>query len=242
MTEVLRQLNTLGLQKFEDYVRTGAVGLPPLVLLRDPTTSEPVGINIALEKKVFKDRFEFGEYLVNLLAPIDARLISFDRGLWSALALFWFDQLCPQDAGGHRKVAEAYRYILSHDYKHYYRHLVRTPWQLVRDHGPRAKFMLLSAKEDPKPLRRHGEMVEQLGAIQSILRSPSIILLASRLYGNPATGRPKQGAAGKGAGSVRRLSAVLQQIDLTYDADALPTDRMLELLPKEFNGWKNAGS
>jgi hypothetical protein len=239
-TESLRKLNATGLAAFTDYLTSGASGPAPVSLLTDMMTSEPLGKAIFPAARQFANRYEFGEYLVDLLSLFDPHAISLDRGLWSALALVWFDQLCPPDAQGKRKVAEAYRYVLSSDYKHYYRHLVRMPWQLVRDHGANSRFMLLAAKDGTEPLRRHGEMVEQLGAVQSILRSRAIIGLASRLYGDPSTGRPKPGSAGKGAGSVRRLGAVLQQIDLTFDVDVLPEEEALSILPREFNVWKGS--
>jgi hypothetical protein len=239
MPEELRRLNDLGMQRFADFVNGGAAGAVPQQLLTSTETSEPLRAAVHPSRRIFANRQEFGEALVRLLAPLDAAALTNDRGLWSALALFYFDQLCPAAEDGKRNPDKDYRYILSTDYRHYYRHLVRSPWQLVKDHGDNARFLLLAAADAVDPLRRHGEILEQLGSVQSIIRSRPIIVGAARLYGDPATGRPVRGAAGSGAGSARRLARVLRQLDLTFDPDLLPDGRLLEILPAEFDRFKS---
>src|SRR5947209_7818916 len=128
MQTVFRKLDEEGMRRFSEWLAAGAQGVPPIHLLADPETSEPTSVVIQpAASRTFSDRFEFGEYLNVLLAPLDQATISQDRGLWSALAIVWFDQLCPAGTGGKRKVEKEYRYILSTDYRHYYRHLVRSP-------------------------------------------------------------------------------------------------------------------
>ncbi len=83
-------------------------------------------------------------------------------GLWSALALVWFDLICPPSQGGQRKPKETYWYVFEKNYKTYYRHLIRTPWQCVRDHGDNARFMLTGSKQDPNPLSVHGKSLSRL--------------------------------------------------------------------------------
>jgi hypothetical protein len=233
-----RKLNDEGIRRFAEWLSGGARGTPPVNLLSDPETSEPIPLAIIPPHRGFADRFEFGKYLNALLGPLDAVAISQDRGLWTALALVWFDQICPADGNGNRKVEKEYRYILSADFRHYYRHLVRSPWQLVRDHGENARFLLLAPTESPHPLRRHGEILEQLGARQFVLVSKPLIAEASRLYSDPATGRPRKGASGSGKGSARRLALVLRQFDLTFDMESMALGELLKLLPGEFDYWK----
>ncbi len=235
--KALRKLNDEGLTEFEAWIAEGAEGEPPLDLLTSQTTSEPVP-GITIGKPVVTDRYAFGKYLLELLEPMSAHDLSVDRHLWSSLALLWFDHLCPPLQSG-RKLDKIYRYVLSTDYRHYYRHLVRSPWQLVKDHGENAKLLLLSTAERPHPLRIHGEILEQLGGRQSILRSKSIIAEANLLFGDPKTGRPKARVASKNTGgTVRRLGMVLRQFDLTFDVENMPPNGLMDLLPKEFDKWK----
>lgn len=233
----LRKLNEAGLEQFQDWLDEGAAGPAPVSLAVDPATSSLISSDIKAPTHAFSDRYEFGLELAEILKPLDSALISNDRLLWSTLALVWFDQLCPALSTG-RKLRESYRYILSSDYRHYYRHLVRSPWQLVRDHGENAKLLLLPSVDNPYPLRVHGDILEQLGGRQSVLRSPSLISEASRLYADPKTGRPRKGVAGSIGGSVRRLALVLRQFDLTFDVEKMPAGQLSAILPREFDRWK----
>ena len=233
----LRRLNDAGIEAFEDWLLGGAEGEAPRELLTSPKFTEPLEVDIAVNKSAFRDRQEFGAYLVELLKPLDPVKLSTDRRLWTWLALYWIDLICPPFAGG-RKPDKSYRYVLSTDYRHYYRHLVRSPWQLVRDHGDNARLLLLPPQDQPYPLRRHGEILEQLGGRQSVLRSQPLIAEANRLYSSKLTGRPRKGVSGSGRGSVRRLALVLRQFDLTFDVEQMGDGQLIDILPGEFERWK----
>jgi len=52
----------------------------------------------------------------------------------------------------------------------------------------------------------------------------------------------KRGAAdskGKRPGSLRRLITVIDQFSLTYDLYGMNDDEILDLLPSEFERWRN---
>jgi hypothetical protein len=59
--------------------------------------------------------------------------------------------------------------------------------------------------------------------------------LATALYIDQESQRPKKGAAGRGPGSARRLADILNQFDLTWDLYAMHIAAMLKMMPKEFN-------
>jgi hypothetical protein len=242
MTDYLRRLNETGVAQFAEYLQQGATGGPPLHLLSHPDTSEPLAVTAKLVQRDYLNRYEFGRDLAMRLGSLDPSTISNDRGLWTWLALFLFDQLCPPAPDGKRKLDKQYRYVLSSDYRHYYRHLVRTPWQLSRDHGPNSRFLLLATNDGAAPLRRHGDILEQLGGTQSIIRSRPIVAEASRLYSDPLSGRPRKGVAGKGGGSIRRFARVLRQLDLTFDPELMPPGGLSAILPDEFDGWKKSAA
>ena len=128
-------------------------------------------------------------------------------------------------------------------FRDYYRHLVRTPWMTVADHGEFAKILLIPASAGKgNALSVRGEIIEQMASRQAILRSRRVIEAVYRMYWDAAAGKPKKGTAGKkdSAGPPRRLALVLRQFDLTYDLDAAPPPQIVELLPKEFGRWKEA--
>lgn len=238
MSKLLRKLNDEGLRQFAEYIASGCNGSPPHHLLDGPGTSDPLRVAIVLVPPAFADRYEFGQYLVKRLANLDAAAISSDRHLWTWLALFWFDDLCPLRADGTRDVKEEHRYIYSNDFRYYYRHLVRSPWYIVRHHGENGRFMLMGSKQSDHPLSVHGEILEQIGGRQQVFASRPIVAAASRIYTEPETGRPRRGVAGRGRGSAYRFGMVLRQLDLTYDPEAMPEDGLINILPAEFEHWK----
>ena len=238
MTGKLRKLNDEGIERFHEYLRDGADGRAPVHLLDNPQTSEPLPVNMDFTVTGFPNRYVFGNRLNSLLGELNATEIAHDKGLWSGLALLWFDFICPRSSGGKRKVDKEYRYILSSDYRHYYRHLVRSPWQLVRDHGKNARFLLISPRESRHPIAVHGEILEQFGGRQQVLASPHIIQAANSLYLDLEKDRPKTGAAGSGRGSARRFGMVLRQFDLTFDPACMSQEELIDLLPPEFDRWK----
>ena len=175
---------------------------------------------------------------MRLLADQDHQTVSFDRGLWSWLAAFYFEQLCPRDEEGNRTMRKEYVYALSES-RIYYRHLVRTPWFLVKTHGDCCRFLLIARDGDPAPLSRQSYLLDQLAARQFVISSPSLIGVAARLYSDARTGQPTRGAGAKGSGSPRRLALIANQLSLTYDIHDMPVDRLLKILPEEFGArWR----
>ena len=236
----MRKLNDKGLAEFTEYIDGGAIGPPPIRLLDDLGTSAPLDTHMEPGTARFDDRFMFGVYLNSLLKHFDPVQISGDKGLWSSLALLWFDRLCPEDAQGNRSVKEDYYYVLSSDYRHYYRHLVRSPWQLVKDHRDASRFLLIAPRKQMHPLSVHGEILEQFGGRQQVFGSRPIIRAANRLYFDEREGRPKRGVAGSGRGSARRFGLVLRQFDLTYDPESMSDDAIIDILPDEFERWRKS--
>ena len=235
----LRALNERGLTEFTDWLRKGAHRSPPLRLIEETGTSRGLGSEVVVdEARQFENRYEFGQYLCECLKPLTAGGLENDVGVWSALGLVWFDQICPRGSGGRRRPTPEYLFVLSTDWRQEYRHMVRPCWQLVRDHGDRARLMLLAGSERLDSLRRRGEIFEQMASRSGVFFNAGVVSAVAGLYADPATGRPRRGAAGKGAGSIRRMGLLLTQLDLTFDLASVPEGRMEGLVPAEFGRWK----
>jgi len=233
MAEMLSRFTDFGLSEFLKWIRSGAHGPIPKHLLWHADCSTPISESISIQTSSFQDRFAFGKALVELLKPLDHQSISFDRHLWSWLAAFFFEQVCPRDERGERNLRKEYVYVLS-ETRVYYRHLVRAPWYLVSTHGDACKYLLVSRSGDTAPLSRQSYLLDQLAARQFVISSPTLIAAAGRLYSDRNTGQPTRGAGAKGSGSPRRLALIANQLALTYDIHTMPTDRFLKLLPEEF--------
>jgi hypothetical protein len=127
MSELLRVLNEVGIDGFRTYLQSLRDGstAPSFHLLSDDQTSEPMDSDVPLQQQTFSDSFAFGEYVAGTLKPLNRTEIAFNHALWSWLALYFFDQVCPE-VNGKRSVLEDAVYILADTFNHrrYYRHLV----------------------------------------------------------------------------------------------------------------------
>lgn len=234
----VRRLTREGRSAFADYLqqaRSNPEVPPPQTLLEDERASAPLEAELSVEQREFDSKRQAGEYFDRRLSGTEISEVRRDSGLWSWLSLFYFDQVCPPDAEGKRKVNQTEQYILIPDWRRYYRHLLMTPWELYRKYPDSAR-VLLSGTVDT-----HGDFMEQLASRQEIVTNRGVIDAADRLYYNVDEGRPKRGARSRDRpGNVRRLVEVKQQLDLTFDLYDLQADEILDLLPPEFDHWREA--
>lgn len=128
------------------------------------------------------------------------------------------------------------RHVLSQRSQKYYRHLLAGPHKLMQLHGRFARIFLYG------PLTEHGDFSEQLASRMQLITNRALIQAVDCLYfdGDAGDGgKPKRGSLTRTRqGNLRRLIAVIQQFDLTYDLYAMHTDQILELLPAEFDRWR----
>jgi len=128
--------------------------------------------------------------------------------------------------------------VLSDDYRKYYRHLLAGPCRLLQVHGTYSRVFLYG------PLTQHGDFSEQLASRTERVSNRALIEAVDALYFDSDAeggGRPKRGALTRTrAGNLRRLVAVMDQFDLTYDLYAMSSQQILDLLPKEFSPWQRA--
>lgn len=233
----IRKLNKVGLKEFERFIenlRNGGLQNTPTYLLSDPNTSDALEFDLELEESMFSTRYELGVYLRKKLENANMHIIIGDVGLWSALALFWFDQLCPVKANGSRKPSMVYNYILSENYKHRPRHAIFTTWQLVERHAESSRFML------SRELPVRGELIEQLMARQYLLSCAGVMKAASALYYDRERKTFKKGSTARtSAGCIKRYVDWLQQIEINYDLFSISKDDLLNIMPKEFERFKS---
>lgn len=232
----LRRLTATGLARFNEFLdslNTPAPQAVPSWLLNDPEMSTALAVDIQVESFPFDTRFELAKYLDSRLT--DSGLKNFERDveLWAWLALFYFDQLCPLDDDEQRHPGERARWIPAvEDYRKYYRHLVAGPYWIYRAHRDKPSRVLAVLAG---PVDQPGDIAEQLASRQEIVTNKAAMELATTLYIDEKTQRPKRGAAGRGPGSARRLADILNQFDLTWDLYMMQTAAILKMMPKEFN-------
>lgn len=216
-------------------LRSGESMAVDMLELEDSRLSRPLGIKYSSPGSgLVPTRWHLGGWLLKAFGQHEDQM---DPGAWSWLALDLFDMLCPV-IGGSRKLREDARYLLeADDYRKAYRHLLAGPYLLMQAHrGDLGSVQGLLATTPDAP----GEVYEQLAARKYTVTSRAVVQAATFLYFDLTNGKLKRGAGGSAAGSPRRLSEVLQQFDLTYDLQAIPANRLLNILPREFDRFRKA--
>lgn len=237
MADALRCFTDAGNEAFKSYLtalREVPTTPPPFNFLTDAHLSKEIIGPIEINSEKFINRYDLGDRLVKTLAPLDRRKISFNNGIWNWLALYFFESICPLDSTGSRNVLRNELYVLdgTYNYLRYYKHLVRTPWLAVLEHGSNAQVLFKNARGV------RSDIEETLAASQQVLGDRTIMEAAFKLYFDENTGKPKSGASGKAGGSPRRLTALVQQLALTFDIQSCSSDQFLAMLPNEFNRFK----
>ena len=229
----LRSFNSGGINRFEQILASAAREPEDVcALLDDVSLSTRVSPEIEIEAQSFVNRFAAGEYLHCVLGDSNIPNLDEDRGIWAWLSAFYFDQLCPDGT----KPGKAYRWVPAvNSFQRYYRHLLAGPYFIYRAYRDNPQHAMAALAT---PVHRPGDIVEQLASRQELVTNQSVMEAATKLYIGE-DGLPKLRAAGKGDGSARRLADVLTQLELTWDLYDLSVEKLLELLPPEFDEFKS---
>jgi len=233
----IRILNKLGIHKFKDFIQKLKEDInikKPNLNIKQYSEEYIPQIEINSEKN-FITRKEMGKYLTDCFEKkhINRADIIDINGLWSWLAYFWFDQICPI-RNGNIDIHEIARYICSSDYRDYYRHLVASTYDIYSIHRSKNSKIFLYSLVD-----KSNDFIEQFASRQDIISNANIIVVANQLYWNPERDKPKKGSESKRRpGNIRRFIKTIRQLELTYDIYSMNSSDILAILPEEFNNWE----
>lgn len=238
----LRRLTETGIDAFRNYLTALAdepTAAVPTNLLTDPAASEPLATSAEAEPRVFGSRLAAGQCLHGLFSAAGIPGLDRDRGVWTWLTLFYFDELCPADGNGKRKPGEEARLIPNMaESRRYYRHLLLGPYSLFRFYHKQPELLRVFLMNEmtvgtSEAYRSFIENVE-------LLASVSAVTVANHLYFDPVKQKLRRGAGAKDSGSVRRLTEYLNQLTLTCDLQATTSEALIKALPREFGPFVNA--
>lgn len=238
MTQPIRRLTKQGIEEFRGMlVQLRAGGSPKFSELRKHAT-HAVAVtptcNLRPAPKSLS-RLDAGTQLREDLAPLASSAseseILGDVGLWSWLSLAWIDAVT---ASG-KKVGRDYRHIPEpHPYR-LYRHLLRTPYLICSTHAGHELDALAALCN---PIHTPGELNEQVASRQEFLTNLKQLRVATTLYVDTKSGRPKVGTGTQGSGGIRRLGEYFERLELTFDLGGMDSDEILALLPHEFDRFR----
>lgn len=201
-------------------------------LLDDEMYSSEIDLAVELRTEPFRDRLDAAAYFSSLELDRYVENLEGDVGLWTWLALYYFDQLCPAN----RKPGEIARWVLSSHPFRYYRHLLAGSFRIYRTYANEPKLLRVFLWG---PVSEVGDYIGQVGSRQELITNRAVLQLLDRLYFDEAKGRPKKGASDRtAAGGLRHLVDYLDQLDRTYDLYSLSTETLVEFLPNPFAAWR----
>ena len=226
-------------RKYLDGIRASGWMPLPTGLVSNPVYSQPVEPEVFVEERSFANRREAGKYLLERLEPLGAAQVTERPNLWSWLGILYLEHTMTSEEGGGRRFAEI-AYLIdprtrdSRDRSH---HRLLTAYDIWRLHGEVAWLLL------DDPVDSLGQFVLRIVQSPELFRSPGTMQLIHQLYGDPTTRKPRPGTRGSDsasapAGSLPRLIVVLNQLSMTYDVYDMAPKQLLDLLPPEFDSFR----
>ena len=234
MERIVRRFNERGLRAFRDYLRSldeRPATEPPMDLLEDPNLIDEPEWTAWVGQPESTGRYDMARYLDKCLPDVPG--LFDDRGLWAWLSLFLFDHVCPADPAGNRRPGRMYRHILEGDYRHGHRHLLAGPLMVYRMHGDDAAIMLTG------PVHAESRYHHEIASRQDLVSNRAIVRAATILYYDRASGAPRPGGLSREQpGNLYRFVTVLRQLAVNYDLYATSAERLIDILPPEFDRWR----
>lgn len=207
-------------------------------LKNEKTCFEILDDNTQFDKYEFNTAYEFGEYIRHKLLALENRDILFDKFLWDRLSLLYFNILIPKSG----KYASSHRYILSDEWQHRNRHLVRTPWYLNITYGKYSKLFKSVLTN------QGGDWTEQFISFRDTEKYVISGEVAYNLYydkirekalsGYSKRFTKKNGKKVEVKASLYRLIQLFKQYSQMYNINSMSSDDFISLLPSEFDNLK----
>jgi hypothetical protein len=227
---IVRALKPEGLERFGRYLvdlkETPSLP-PPVDLLENPTFTEPIERGAEVASRAFATKLEAAQYLNSALGAIPDRSLRTNAGLWGWLTLFYFDQVCPANSRGQRKRLSIEKYSPSTtDHRRGFdKHLLFFPWKMWKIHKEYARHILAGELHVDSKIQREWTSYTYNVCTQ-------LVKIGDILYFDIDKGRLKHGATGKRSSSLRFLTRLFNQLDLTYDLWGMKAEEILPLLPR----------
>jgi len=234
---ILRQFNDRGVAKFQEFLKAARAnaGEPvPHDILQDDNLTEIVKPEIELQQRTLSTKLEAATYLRDALAPIGNNdAIGTNAGLWTWLALFFFDSVCPQQNGGRKVRIDAWYIFSPSDGRAVYLHQLYVSWKVLNISRGFHRLLLNFS------LATRNRVTEEPMKRLFLLRIPCIFEVLDRLYWDDRRNKPRSGiVSGTNANRgdlTHRLPARVQQLECTYDLQSVDAAKMLDLLGREFD-------
>lgn len=246
MSNVLRHFNEAGIAEFVRRIqamRSGEKAEIDDAFVMDPSLTEIVKPEVAMERPAFKTKRDAGAYLSEKTREARRLLGDQDAGLWTWLSAWHWDAVCPVRPDGRRRVLSPLYYVYGFGFsKQKRQHLLAVSTEMAERY-PLSRVLLEG------PVYSLTGVVHEVMTRLSFTRLRAMPELLDRLYWNEKSHCVKRGLVDTKprSGDLRsRLPLRIQQLELTHDLTDLTADQLLALLGEEFQQWasppkKNGG-
>lgn len=238
----LRGLSAAGLTR----MRAEAAGIGPAdwpgfseELLSDDRLAPVVDADVVVVPRTFRTREEMAGEIAGLIgrSRLSPEAAVGMPGLWSWLAAFWCDAFRRPDGRIGLK-AEQYWFTQTRARGVHATLSAYEAWLATQDATPQGRSALLFSH--PSSAKK---LSATLAANRRLQRNPSVLDVAAALYLRPAPGggvRTKRRAVSQDEpGGFPRFGRLLDQLDRTFDLHDLSPEALWDLLPAEFDRFKD---
>ena len=234
MTEIGKELFI----QFLDSLKTPKPLDFPSELLNLSKYSEEIGGDTRwLDELELDNSLSTAKKLDEIVSHLDIPSAERDWGFWTWCSAYLFDRLCKRDGSGKLKPGELPVWIAEpQNWQRYYRHYLASIWQVYAAHKDKEKELVVLLNGH---VNTPGELWAQIAATQTLITNSSMIDAVYHLYWDKKETCRKRGAGGN---SPRRLTGVLKQFEKTYDFFAMTGNQIIDLLPSEFDRFKEIES
>lgn len=190
------------------------------------------GETASLDALDLDDSLATARGLDHIVTSLELTSAERDWGFWTWCSAYLFDRLCKKSGTKYRPGEMPIWVAEPDNWQRYYRHYLASIWRVYAAHRDKEDqlVVLLTGK-----VNTPGELWAQIAATQTLIINPSMLDAVFYLYWDKEKQARKRGAGGK---SPRRLTRVLRQFERTYDFVAMTGDQLVELLPSEFDRFK----
>jgi hypothetical protein len=230
--ECLYELTDVGLKAFINIMQNGAD--ENILDISNKLYAVPIRDTRAFVVRPFATAKEMAFEICGSFGGLKPQDFAGRQGLWCWLYFVLLDVLSPMKKDGKRKILEYVRWFPAqpNDYQKAQRHLVRMPVVLYSSLGNNADHLLCGKPHTGSDIR------EQLTSQQDMF-SEGFQRACKILYFDEAKSALKLGHASKDrGGTARRMPIVRQQLDVTWDMTDLSGEKILQLLPREFDQFR----
>jgi len=203
-------------------------------LLSPSEYAEAIGGDASwLDNLDLENSLEAAKGLDQIVSELELASAERDWGFWSWCSAYLFERLCKRESSGKFKPGEMPIWIAEpYNWKRYYRHYLASIWQVYSAHRNKEQELVVLLNG---PVNTPGELWAQIAATQTLITNESMIDTVHHLYWDKTNFCRKRGAGGN---SPRRLTTVLRQFERTFDFFAMSSDQIVNLLPSEFDRFK----